>query len=111
MASSLAVSIGRSWALWNAIQSEFHISDVGGIELLTQCCAAKDRVDALAEQIDADGEIIRTKTGPKAHPLLREELSTRSFICRTLQRLGITDEPIKPMGRPPRGWKGFGRAD
>jgi hypothetical protein len=47
---------------------------------------------------------VTTKVGPKAHPALRDELNGRAFICRTLQRLGVTDQPIKAMGRPSRGW-------
>jgi hypothetical protein len=39
----------------------------------------------MAEQIDADGEIVRTKTGPRAHPGLKDELALRSFIVMTLQ--------------------------
>jgi hypothetical protein len=31
---------------------------------------------------------------------LRPELACRSFIVRTLQRLGIVEESIKPVGRP-----------
>jgi hypothetical protein len=89
-------------ALWNSVQAEFRIEDCGGIELLAQACAAADRAEALAARIDEDGETIHTKLGLKAHPALRDELAARSFIVRTLQRLGITDEVIKPIGRPPR---------
>jgi hypothetical protein len=74
----------------------------------------QDRVAAM--QIDADGEVVATKAGPREHPLLRSELQGRSFIVRTLGRLGVTDEPLKSMGRPPSGglgvtWKGWGHAD
>jgi hypothetical protein len=95
-------------ALWLKIQHEYGIGDVGGQELLTQICIATDRAEALAAVIEEDGERIVTKSGPRAHPCLREETNVRAFICRTLQRLGITDEPVKPMGRPPKGfgWKG-----
>lgn len=95
-------------SLWSRVQAEFHIQDVGGVELLTQCCLAADRAEALAARIDADGETILTKQGLKAHPCLKDELAARSFICRTLQRLGITDEAVQPVGRPPRGfgWRG-----
>jgi hypothetical protein len=47
-----------------------------------------------------------TKTGPKDHPCLKHELAARAFICRTLQRLGITDAAIQTVGHPtrPQGW-------
>jgi len=94
-------------ALWFRVQNEYRIEDVGGVEILMQICLAQDRVEDLTATIDAEGASVTTKSGPKAHPCLREELQTRAFICRQLQRLGITDEPVKPMGRPPKnfGWK------
>jgi hypothetical protein len=90
--------------LWDAVQNEFRIEDCGGVELLMQACLAADRAEALAARIDKDGETIHTTTGLKAHPCLKDELAARSFICRTLQRLGITDEAIRPIGRPPRSF-------
>jgi hypothetical protein len=88
------------------VQNAYRIDDVGGIELLAQCCAAQDRVEALAERISADGEVANTRAGPKAHPALRDELAGRAFIVRTLERLGLNVETIKPMGRPSKGWRG-----
>jgi hypothetical protein len=93
-------------SLWNRVQSEFRIADVGGVELLMQCCEAADRIQALRAIIDEDGERIHTKHGIKSHPCLRDELAARAFVCRTLQRLGITDVAIQPVGRPGKdfGW-------
>jgi hypothetical protein len=96
-------------ALWHAVQSEFAITDIGGVELLMQACLAADRAQALTTRIDQDGETMHTQHGLKAHPCLKDELAARSFIVRTLQRLGITDEVIRPVGRPPKsvGWRGY----
>ena len=93
-------------SLWNSVQTAYRIDDVGGIELLAQACAAADRVEALAERITADGEVVHTRAGPKAHPALRDELQGRAFICRTLERLGLNLEAVKPLGRPSKGWRG-----
>jgi hypothetical protein len=94
--------LGRhGMALWNGIMSEYHIEDRGGVELLAQACAAVDRIEALAARITADGEVIDTPNGPKPHPCLRDELAARSFVVRTLERLGLNVEAIKPIGRPP----------
>jgi hypothetical protein len=90
-------------SLWNAVQDAYRIDDVGGIELLAQACEASDRVAALSERINADGEVVHTRNGPRAHPALRDELAGRSFIVRTLERLGLNLEAIKPVGRPWRG--------
>jgi hypothetical protein len=67
---------------------------------------AADRAEALAAVIDQDGERIMTKTGPKDHPCLKHELAARAFVVKTLQKLGITDEPLKTIGHPRRdlGW-------
>jgi|SRR5215472_14728115 len=87
-------------SLWESVQAEYRIDDAAGIELLMQACAAADRIARLSEMIDRDGEMIETKNGPRAHPALREELSQRRFICRTLERLGLNLEPTRPVGRP-----------
>jgi len=87
-------------SLWQSIQSDYGIDDAAGRELLAQACEAADRVAHLAEKIDADGEVIQTKTGPKVHPAVKEELAARSFIVRTLQALGLNLEPVRGVGRP-----------
>jgi hypothetical protein len=94
--------------LWNGITGQYRIDDRGGVELLIQACLASDRVEALKAAIDRDGETIHTRAGPRSHPALRDELQLRSFIVRTLERLGVNVEVIKPVGRPGNfaGWAG-----
>jgi hypothetical protein len=89
--------------LWHEVQAEYSIDDAGGIELLAQACSSLDRAEALAARIDEDGVIIRTRTGPKSHPAIRDELACRGFIVRTLHKLGLNLEQIKPVGRPSKG--------
>jgi hypothetical protein len=93
-------------SLWNRIQTEYAITDAGGVELLAQICGAADTVEALSAQIAQDGAVVRTRTGPKPHPALRDLLNHRAFIARTMTKLGIDVEPVKPMGRPskPNAW-------
>jgi hypothetical protein len=99
--------LGRyGMALWRSVQQAYRIDDAGGTELLAQACAAADRVEALAERINVDGEVVSTRAGPKAHPALRDELAGRAFIVRTLERLGLNVETVKPLGRPSKGWGG-----
>ena len=88
------------FSLWQDVQREYHIADAGGIELLAQACAALDRAESLREQIDRDGEIVRTKTGLKDHPGLKHELANRAFLTRAIARLGLDVEPVRPVGRP-----------
>jgi len=68
---------------------------------LAQACSALDRAEECAGHIASDGVVIRGKTGLKEHPLLKHEIAARSFVVRTLSRLGLDVEAIKPMGRPP----------
>jgi len=70
---------------------------------LALICEARDRLEALGEAIARDGETYLSRGVPKANPALRDELATRSFIVKSLERLGITLEPIKAVGRPGRG--------
>ena len=52
--------------------------------------------------MNEEGEIVPTPRGVKAHPAIREELSCRGFIVRTLQKLGLNFEPVRAWpGRPP----------
>lgn len=88
-------------ALWRSILAEYGVEDAGGVEMLLQACTALDRAEFCREQIDRDGEVLRTKTGMKDHPAMKHELANRSFVVRTLQRLGLDVEAIKPVGRPP----------
>jgi hypothetical protein len=96
--------------LWNAVQREYGISDRGGIELLAQCCAAADTAEALAAAIARDGAVIYTRTGvPRSHPAVKDALACRAFVVKTIERLGLNVEAIKPgPGRPPSsfGWTG-----
>lgn len=87
-------------ALWASVRSQYDIRDAGGVEMLAQACAALDRAESLSAEIAQDGQIIRTKQGPKVHPALRDELSNRAFVVRTLQRLGLDVEAVRSIGRP-----------
>jgi phage terminase small subunit len=89
-------------ALWRRVLGEYDVSDAAGVEMLTQACQACDRAEALAGHLREDGEIVRTPQGIKAHPAIREELSCRGFVVRTLQKLGLNFEPLRASpGRPP----------
>jgi hypothetical protein len=96
-------------SLWQRVMAEYAIADTGGIELLTLAAQALDRAESLSECIVRDGEVTYTKAGPKAHPAIRDETACRAFVVRTLQKLGLNFETIKPIGRPGGGigvtWK------
>jgi P27 family predicted phage terminase small subunit len=90
-------------ALWDRIQREYDVSDVCGIELLSQACTALSEAEALREEINRDGPVLRTRHGLiKDHPALKHELAARAFVVRTLTKLGLNFEPLRnAAGRPP----------
>jgi hypothetical protein len=85
-------------SLWNAVHSEYRIDDRGGIKILTQICAASDRIEALAAQINEDGETIRTQNG-------RPEIASvpKGVVARC--SLGVN------QGSPPECMDQFQRKD
>jgi hypothetical protein len=90
--------------LWTDITAAYEFSDRGSYETLFQACAAADRAERCRVAIDRDGEMIRTRTGEREHPLLKAEMAARGFVVRTLARLGLDLEPVRPgPGRPPGG--------
>jgi hypothetical protein len=75
----------------------------------TRLPAAADVIETLAVQIARDGAVFQGPTGPRVHPGLKDQLNNRLFIARALQKLGVLEEAIKPVGRPPKpfaSWRG-----
>ena len=85
--------------LWQSVMSEYDIRDSGGQQMLQQICEAADRVHEFRAIISRDGPVVRTKAGPKDHPLIKHDLAARPFIVRFL-RLGLDVEPVRAVGRP-----------
>jgi hypothetical protein len=101
--SSTPANLGEAGAsLWQSIMAEYRIDDAGGREMLLQICAAADSAADYAAIIANDGPVVRTGRVLKDHPLLKHELAARSFIVRSLHRLGLDIEPTRDsVGRPP----------
>ena len=108
-ALSPPASLGEVAAgLWQSIMHEYGIHDAPGLSMLREICFATDRAERCRQQIEIDGALIETKTGQlKDHPLLRHELANRAFAVRALARLGLDVEPLKPIGRPGHGLRGY----
>jgi len=86
--------------LWQSVLTDYDISDAGGLVLLEQIAFAYERAERLRVEIDRDGEIIIGRSGKREHPGLKGELAARSFVCRSLQRLGVNLEAVSRVGRP-----------
>ena len=93
-------------SLWRSILAQYDITDAGGLALLGQAALACDRAERLRAEIDAAGEILPGRNGPREHPGLKAELASRAFVTRTLVKLGLHVEPVRPSaGRPPSSWR------
>jgi P27 family predicted phage terminase small subunit len=89
--------------LWRRVVDQFDMSDPAGFEMLKQACEATDNLALYSEIIARDGPMIKTKTGPKEHPMVKHQMIARAFIVRTLSRLGLNFEPVRSaIGRPPK---------
>jgi hypothetical protein len=95
-------------ALWHKILGEYVIEDAPSLEVLEHACSATDRLAEISESIAEEGLLVQTRAGIRDNPLLKQELSYRSFVTRVLMRLGLDPEPVKPVGRPPKPmrWEG-----
>ena len=87
--------------LWQSVLTDYDISDAGGLALLEQIAFSYERAERLRAEIDKDGEIVRARNGSiRERPGLRGELAARSFVARSLQRLGVNLEAVGRVGRP-----------
>ena len=89
--------------LWREVTKMYAFDDPASLEMLRQACAATDRAERCAAEVNEHGEMIRTKAGLRANPLLRDELGFRALAARLLSKLGLDLEPIKAHGRPAGG--------
>jgi hypothetical protein len=84
--SSLALTGDRA-KLYRDISARYVLED-GSAELLLQSCQALERAAQLAEQVNADGAIVRDRFGSfKPHPAVLLERDYRALGCRTLSQL------------------------
>jgi hypothetical protein len=90
-------------SLWNDITGSYEFADRASFEMLFQACAAADRAAQLRALIDEQGEVLALRNGLlRDHPALKHEIACRSFVVRTLARLGLDLEPVRAgPGRPP----------
>src|SRR5262245_29237411 len=93
---SMPSGLGRNGqALWRRVMAEYQIDDCGGLLMLEQIAHSVDMAARLRERIDREGVLVKTKAGPREHPLLKQELACRSFVVRGLGRLGLSVEPLR----------------
>jgi hypothetical protein len=93
--------------LWTDLHHDYVIDEASGLEMLRQICCTADKVAEYSDTIDRDGAILRTKAGVKEHPLIRHVQTGRSFIVRSLHKLGLDIvTPRTEVGRPASAYRG-----
>ena len=96
---------GRS--LWDRMTREYNVTDAAGIEMLYQACAAAQIAELLQVEVERDGPLMRVRGVLKPHPAVRDMNASRSFVVRTLMKLGFNYEAVRDgPGRP--GGRSFG---
>ncbi len=90
-------------ALWRAATAEFEL-DQHELLLLRECVRTADLLDELEERIKADGAVIESPHGTKAHPAAVEIRQQRVVLARLLAalRLPVGEESEGTDRRPQR---------
>src|ERR1700694_2790531 len=83
--------VGLNWSgrrLWEATVADYELSE-HEIGLLLQACRTVDALDALQARLDADGPMVDSPQGLKAHPALPELRQQRIALARLVAALGL----------------------
>ena len=76
-----------------------------GADLWRRICRDFDTAEAMRDLIDHVGEGSISETGVvRSNPMVKDELQLRAFVAKTLERLGVNQEPTKAVGKPPGTW-------
>ena len=88
--------------LWRQLQTEYQISDKGGLIILTAACESYDRMREASIIVEREGMTIKDRFGQdKVHPAFIAERDSRAAMLQALKMLNLDLEPLKAVGRPP----------
>lgn len=91
-------------SLWDAVLSDY-ILEPADQAILKVGLENYDRAQSCREAIDREGVTITDPSGRvRAHPALQAEKQALSVYLQAFRLLGLNEEPVKPVGRPPRGY-------
>ena len=89
-------------ALWNRFSGAYAFDDVAGSELLCQIAEAADLLGQLMAQVAETGPLNSNPGTLKSNPAVKDIVSVRGFISRSIHKLGLNFEPLRAgVGRPP----------
>ena len=84
--------------LWRAVTDQFDF-DGHHLELLRAAVKVADVVAGLDELVAAEGLVVESPHGSKAHPALVEGRQQRALLARLVAGLGLPDEERGVDGR------------
>jgi hypothetical protein len=93
-------------ALWTGAVAGVEFED-HNLHLLREAALTADTLHALQAVLDAEGPVIDSPQGRKAHPALSELRQFRIVLARLLAALKIPGNDDGPPARPPRGVYGL----
>lgn len=76
--------------LWSAVVEEFELTEPERV-LLLQVCRKVDDLEVLHALVQAEGVVVRTPQGDKAHPALAESRQQQLVLARLLAALGVDE--------------------
>ena len=82
---------GLRWSgrrLWEATVADYELTE-HEIGLLLQACRTVDALDQLQARLDADGPMVDSPQGLRAHPALPELRQQRIALARLFAALGL----------------------
>ncbi|MGV0796364.1 P27 family phage terminase small subunit [Mycolicibacterium elephantis] len=104
---------GLKWSgrrLWLAVVDDYDELSQHETALLLQTCRTVDLLDQLQARLDADGAVVDSPQGLKAHPAAAELRQQRIVLARLVAALGLPtgvvedgDEQKKRQRRSARG--------
>jgi P27 family predicted phage terminase small subunit len=86
--------------LWSAITTEYEL-EPAALEILALACEAYSRSRQAGAILDRDGLMSCNRFGDvHEHPAVKAERDARGQCLVALKMLGLTLEPVGPIGRP-----------
>jgi hypothetical protein len=88
--------------LWNDIQTQYGITDPGGLAHLVTVCRTEDDIQRMRDVVARDGDTITDSFGQKReHPLLAAIRGLEAVKRQALKSLNLDIEPLRDgPGRP-----------
>src|SRR5690348_13925722 len=83
-------------SMWHQLQTEYQITDKGGLVILTAACESFDRMRDAQELVKREGLTVNDKYGQKkTHPAVIIERDARAAMLSALKQLNLDLEPLK----------------